>query len=80
MIMNMVKMERTYMAEVDWNWWEIAKMIVIFARMILPNNIVQSKDTCGQITSKKLQNCKQCLGRKLQYVCNKESFLCNDCS
>ena len=29
--MNLVKTERTYVAEVDWNWREIDTMIVIFA-------------------------------------------------
>ena len=54
--MNAVKTERTYVAEVDWNWREIVTMIVVFARMILSNNIVQSYDTCGQIISKNAKN------------------------
>ena len=54
--MNAVKTERTYVAEVDWNWREIVTMMVVFARMILSNNIVQSYDTCGQIISKNAKN------------------------
>ena len=49
--MNVVKTERTYVAEADWNWREIVTMIVIFAGMSLFNNIVQSYSTCGQIIS-----------------------------
>ena len=67
--MNVVKTERTFVAEVDWNWQGIVTMIVIFGRMMLFNNIVQSYDTYGQVIFKKLQKCKWCLGRKLQQVC-----------
>ena len=45
MIMNMVKTERTYVAEVNWNWQEIVTMIVISGKMISSNNIIQSYDT-----------------------------------
>ena len=73
----MVKTETTYVAEIDRKTSGKTLQHSHVARKQLCNGIVQQYNTCGQITSKELQKCKRCLGRKLQRVYNRKLFQCD---